>query len=76
MDALWERVCFRLTEPHQVLKENANNLKLRPEGFQAILENIGFVLDQSTGPIGEGGQKIFYQFIRVAHHNEQDFKDL
>jgi len=38
-----------------VLKEKANNLKLRPEGFQTILEGIGFVLDQSMGPIGEGG---------------------
>ena len=76
MDALWERVCFGLTEFHQVLKENTNNLKLRPEGFQAILVKIGFVLDHSTGPIGEGGQKVFYQLIRVAHHNEQDFKGL
>jgi len=76
MVALWGRVCCCLTERHQVLKEKANKLKLRPEGFQAILEGIGFVLDQSTGPIGEGGQRILYQFILVAHHNEQDFKDL
>jgi len=38
-----------------ILKEKANALKLRPEGFQGILEGIGFVLDQSTGPVGEGG---------------------
>lgn len=69
-------MCFCLTEHHQVLKEKANNLKLRPEGFKTILEDIGFVLDQSTGPVGEGGQKILYQFIRVAHCDEQDFKDL
>ncbi|KAF9649352.1 Bin3-domain-containing protein [Thelephora ganbajun] len=32
-----------------------NNLKLRPEDFQTVLEGIGFVLDHSTGPVGEGG---------------------
>jgi len=53
------QLCLRLTERHQVLKEKANNLKLRPEGFQTILEGIGFVLDQSTGPVGEGGPRIF-----------------
>jgi hypothetical protein len=68
--------CFCLTECRQVLKEKANNLKLRPEGFQAILEDIGFVSDQSTGPVGEGGQTILYQLFRVAHRNKQDFKDL
>jgi len=50
-EVLW----LRLTETHQILKEKANELKLRPDGFQAILESIGFVLDQSTGPVGEGG---------------------
>ena len=49
------RARFCLIERHQILKEKANNLKLRPEGFQAILEGIGFVLDESTGPVGEGG---------------------
>ena len=56
---LARQLCFRLTERHQVLKEKANNLKLRPEGFQAILEGISFVPDQSTGPVGEGGWVIF-----------------
>jgi hypothetical protein len=57
-----------LTERHQVLKEKANGLKLRPENFQTILEGVGFVLDQSTGPVGEGGGKIFPQRIQVADH--------
>ena len=68
MDAPQARVCFRLTESCQILKEKANNLKLRPEGFRTILEDIGFVLDQSTGPVGEGGQEVLYQLIRVADH--------
>ena len=59
MDPPQVQVCFPLSWPHQVLKEKANNLKLRPEGFQTILEGIGFVLDQSTGPVGEGGEDLF-----------------
>lgn len=50
--------CFNLAERHQILKEKANGLKLRPEDFQVTLEGIGFVLDQSIGPIGEGGLEI------------------
>lgn len=57
-----------LTNQRQVLKEKANNLTLRPENFQTILEGIGFVLDQSTGPVGEGGWTIFTQLIRFADH--------
>lgn len=69
-------MCFRLTGSRQILKEKANNLKLRPEGFQTILEGIGFVLDRSTGPVGEGGQKVLYQVAQVANHYQQGFKDL
>jgi len=76
MDALQVRTRFRLTECYKVLKEKANNLKLRPEGFQAILEDIGFVLDRSTGPVGEGGQGILSQLIQTAHCYYQDFRDL
>ena len=55
------RLCFDLTECHKILKEKTNGLKLRPENFQTILEGIGFILDKSTGPVGEGGWKIFCQ---------------
>ena len=57
-----------LTNQRQVLKEKANNLTLRPENFQTILEGIGFILDQSTGPVGEGGLTIFTQLIRFADY--------
>ena len=64
------RLCFHLTEHHQILKEKANSLKLRPDNFQEVLEGIGFILDQSTGPVGEGGPspKIFRQPIQVIDY--------
>jgi hypothetical protein len=69
MDTPRVRACFRLIEHHQILKEKANNLKLRPEGFQTILEGIGFILDRSTGPVGDGGQKMFSPLIQVVNRH-------
>ncbi|KAH7922904.1 Bin3-domain-containing protein [Leucogyrophana mollusca] len=37
------------------LKENAKNLKLRPDDFAATLQNIGFGPPQHLGATGEGG---------------------
>ncbi|KAI0637976.1 Bicoid-interacting protein 3-domain-containing protein [Trametes polyzona] len=37
------------------LKENAKNLKLRPDGFEQILRDIGFSPAQHLGSTGEGG---------------------
>jgi 7SK snRNA methylphosphate capping enzyme len=39
----------------QTLKENAQNLKVRPEDFEGILGQIGFGPKSSFGEIGEGG---------------------
>jgi len=38
-----------------MLKENAKNLKLRPDDFRSILLNIGFGFLQTLGPVGDGG---------------------
>lgn len=37
------------------LKENAKHLKLHPDDFPAILQDIGFGLPQHLGSVGEGG---------------------
>jgi 7SK snRNA methylphosphate capping enzyme len=37
------------------LKENAKHLVIRPADFGSILEDMGFVLVQHIGSIGEGG---------------------
>jgi len=37
------------------LKENAKNLKLRPDKFESILRDIGFGPAQHLGTTGEGG---------------------
>ena len=44
------------TEILQSLKENAKNLKLRPDKFESILCDIGFGPAQHLGTTGEGGQ--------------------
>ncbi|KAG8950084.1 hypothetical protein FRC03_012962 [Tulasnella sp. 419] len=41
------------------LKENAKSLRLRPEGFEDVLKDIGFSKSQHLGTVGEGGQCAF-----------------
>ncbi len=38
------------------LKENAKNLKLRPEDFERLLKDIGFGPAEHLGTAGEGGK--------------------
>jgi len=40
---------------NETLKENAKNLKLRPEDFESILRKTGFGPAQPLGTTGEGG---------------------
>jgi len=47
----------------QRLKENAKNLKLRPDDFESILCNIGFGPAQHLGTTGEGGGFIHSQML-------------
>jgi 7SK snRNA methylphosphate capping enzyme len=42
------------------LKENAKNLKLRPEEFEAVLVTIGFGAAQHLGAVGDGGKSYPY----------------
>jgi hypothetical protein len=46
---------FTLTSNAQRLKENARNLKLRPDEFESLLCSIGFGPAQHLGTTGEGG---------------------
>jgi len=40
----------------EVLKKNANDLQLRPDGFGKVIEELGFSLGQRLGVSGEGGK--------------------
>ncbi|TFK41603.1 Bicoid-interacting protein 3-domain-containing protein [Crucibulum laeve] len=40
---------------NEILKENAKNLTIRPDDFESILHDIGFVHTQHFGAVGEGG---------------------
>ena len=44
----------------QRLKENAKNLKLRPDNFETELRQLGFGLAQHLGTTGEGGESCMY----------------
>lgn len=39
----------------ETLKENAKNLKLRPDNFESILRKIGFGPPHHLGSTGQGG---------------------
>jgi hypothetical protein len=41
----------------QRLKETAQELKLRPEGFTSVLEDIGFEYSQHCGSSGQQGER-------------------
>jgi len=45
-----------LSYASQKLKETANSLKLRPEGFSKILKELGFHDGKRLGTTGEGGE--------------------
>lgn len=46
----------RILTSRQKLKENAKSLKLRPEDFERLLQDIGFGPAEHLGSAGEGGK--------------------
>lgn len=52
----------------QKLKENAKDIKLRPEAFQQVLQDIGFGPVEHLGTTGKGGitYPIFYFVVPFA----------